>query len=66
MAENNDFWDFYWETRLLPMENLGKRAAILAVSGLIRRLAPTAGRPLRLRFAMKDADLYSLCFAQRT
>ena len=48
MSENNDFWDFYWETRLLPMENLGKRAAILAVSGLIRRLAQGVDRPLRL------------------
>ena len=48
MPENNDFWDFYWETRLLPMENLGKRAAILAVSGLIRRLAQPPSRPLRL------------------
>jgi SAM-dependent methyltransferase len=48
MPENNDFWDFYWETRLLPMENLGKRAAILAASSLIRHLAPQAGHPLRL------------------
>jgi hypothetical protein len=30
MSNNEDFWDFYWETRLLPMENLGKQAAILA------------------------------------
>jgi hypothetical protein len=48
MPETDDFWDFYWETRLLPMENLGKRAAILAASGLIRRLAQQADHPLRL------------------
>lgn len=48
MPENDDFWDFYWETRLQPMENLGKRAAILAVSKLIRRLAGQADHPLQL------------------
>jgi SAM-dependent methyltransferase len=48
MPENNDFWDFYWEIRLLPMENLGKRAAILTTSGLIRLLAQQANHPLRL------------------
>lgn len=48
MPENNDFWNFYWEVRLLPMENLGKRAAILAASELIRLLAQQARRPLRL------------------
>ena len=48
MPENNDFWNFYWETRLLPMENLGKRESILAASELIRRTAQSANRPLRL------------------
>jgi SAM-dependent methyltransferase len=48
MPDNDSFWDFYWETRLLPLENLGKRAAILAASGLIRRQSLQAGRPLRL------------------
>lgn len=48
MLDNDDFWDFYWETRLRPMENLGKRAAILAASALIRRLAPHTNHPLRL------------------
>lgn len=48
MPENNDFWDFYWEQRLLPMENLGKRAAIIAASGLIRLLAQQVDHPLRL------------------
>jgi SAM-dependent methyltransferase len=48
MPDNAEFWDFYWETRLRPMENLGKRAAILAASGLIRRLAQETGRPVRL------------------
>jgi SAM-dependent methyltransferase len=48
MPENDDFWDFYWDTRLAEMENLGKRAAILAVSKLIRRLAPQFDHPLRL------------------
>ena len=48
MPENDRFWDFYWETRLKPMENLGKRAAILAGSDLIRRLAQQGDQPLRL------------------
>ena len=48
MSKNNDFWDFYWEMRLLPMENLGKRAAILAASELIRTLAQQVNHPLRL------------------
>ena len=48
MPENDDFWDFYWENRLLPMENLGKQAAILAASKLIRLLAQQVNRPIRL------------------
>ncbi len=49
MPENEAFWDFYWEVRLQAMENLGKRAAILAASRLIRNLTQPAGRPpLRL------------------
>ena len=48
MPENDDFWDFYWENRLLPMENLGKRVAILAASKLIRLLAQQSNHPLRL------------------
>jgi SAM-dependent methyltransferase len=48
MSENNEFWNFYWETRLRPMENLGKRESILAASRLIRRMAQGADHPLRL------------------
>jgi len=48
VSENDSFWDVYWETRLQPMENLGKRSAILAASRLIRQLAPQADRPLRI------------------
>ncbi len=48
MFEDESFWDFYWETRLRHMENLGKRAAILAASRLIRRLALQNSQPLRL------------------
>ena len=48
MSENDDFWDFYWEVRLQPMENLGKRAAILAASRRIRLLAQQIDHPLRL------------------
>jgi SAM-dependent methyltransferase len=48
MLKENNFWDFYWEIRLLPMENLGKRAAILATSRLIRLLAQEVNHPLRL------------------
>jgi SAM-dependent methyltransferase len=48
MTENDTFWNFYWETHLQPMENLGKRAAILAVSALIRRLSSQTNQSLRL------------------
>lgn len=48
MPETDEFWDFYWEIRLLPMENLGKRYAILAASRLIRRLAQQGDHRLRL------------------
>jgi SAM-dependent methyltransferase len=48
VPENDDFWDFYWETRLLPIENLGKREAIQAASRLIRQLAGQDIRPVRL------------------
>jgi len=48
MPETDEFWDFYWESRLLPMENLGKRYAILAASRVIRRLAQQGDRRLRL------------------
>jgi SAM-dependent methyltransferase len=48
MPENDAFWDFYWENRLIPMENLGKRAAILMASKLIRLLAQQIDHPLRL------------------
>lgn len=47
MAED-DFWSFYWEMRLAPLENLGKRAAILSISRLIRTLAERGKAPLRL------------------
>jgi hypothetical protein len=40
--------DFYWENRLLPMENLGKQAAILAASKLIRLLAQQVNHPIQL------------------
>ncbi|HVN56063.1 MAG TPA: class I SAM-dependent methyltransferase [Anaerolineaceae bacterium] len=46
--ELEDFWEFYWETRLRPIENLGKRAAILAASRLIRKHAQAQQRPLRV------------------
>lgn len=48
MPENDAFWDFYWETRLQEMENLGKREAILAASRLIRRLNAETGRLVRV------------------
>jgi SAM-dependent methyltransferase len=48
MLEESAFWDFYWEMRLLPMENLGKRIAILETSKLIRLLAQDFDHPLRL------------------
>lgn len=48
MTENEAFWDFYWETHLQAMENLGKRAAILSASALIRRLSKQGAQSLRL------------------
>ncbi len=46
--DSDEFWDFYWETRLHGMEDLGKREAILAVSKRIRSLAGSIQPPLRL------------------
>ncbi|NTV84015.1 MAG: class I SAM-dependent methyltransferase, partial [Bacteroidales bacterium] len=48
MAAADDFWNFYWEMRLAPLENLGKQAAILAISRLIRTLAEQGHPPLRM------------------
>ena len=48
MLENDSFWDFYWETRLLAMDHLGKQTAVLAASRLIRLLAGQVDHPLRL------------------
>lgn len=48
MPENDEFWDLYWEMRLQSMENLGKQAAILAVSRLIRRLERQSDQPISL------------------
>jgi SAM-dependent methyltransferase len=45
---DDEFWDFYWEMRLTPLENLGKQAAILAISRLMRTLAEQVNHPLRL------------------
>lgn len=48
MPENVAFWELYWDIRLQHMENLGKRAAILAVSKLIRQQAQQVNHPLKL------------------
>jgi SAM-dependent methyltransferase len=48
MPDSDDFWDFFWESHLQPMENLGKRAAILAGSRLIRQLAQRTNHPVRV------------------
>ena len=47
MTESGEFWDMYWEIRLQPLQNLGKKAAILAGSRLIRQLSQ-GNRPVRL------------------
>jgi SAM-dependent methyltransferase len=47
MPESDQFWDFYWEMRLQELQNLGKRAAILAASRVIRKLAE-GGRGVRM------------------
>ena len=48
MPETEAFWDFYWEVRLQELQNLGKKAAILAASRLIRQLAAQPDQPVRL------------------
>jgi SAM-dependent methyltransferase len=48
MPETEAFWDFYWEVRLQELQNLGKKAAILAASRLIRKLAGQPDQPVRL------------------
>jgi hypothetical protein len=48
MPESDGFWDFYWEMRLQELQNLGKRAAILTASKLIRRLSERTGQIVRL------------------
>ncbi len=45
---DDDFWDVYWESHLLSMENLGKQVAIQAASRLIRQLSKEINHPLRL------------------
>lgn len=46
--ESSTFWELYWEIRLQELQNLGKKAAILAISALIRQVAAAFDRPLRL------------------
>lgn len=46
--ESSEFWELYWDAHLQALHNLGKREAILAVSRLIRQLAQTSERALRL------------------
>jgi SAM-dependent methyltransferase len=48
MLDSDDFWEFYWEQHLRPLENQGKREAILAASRLIRTRYQQTGRPLRV------------------
>lgn len=48
MTESDSFWDLYWEVRLRDIETLGKRSAIIAASGLVRRIATATGKPVRL------------------
>ncbi len=45
---DDDFWDEYWESHLISMENLGKQVAIQAASRLIRQLSKELNHPLRL------------------
>lgn len=48
MSQDESFWEFYWELRLRPMENLGKREAILAASRLVQALAARPGGQARM------------------
>lgn len=48
MPDDAEFWDFYWESRLRPLENLGKRQAILTASRLIRGWRHTHAQPARV------------------
>jgi SAM-dependent methyltransferase len=45
---DDGFWDVYWESHLLSMENLGKQVAIQAASRLIRQHSNEVNHPLRL------------------
>jgi SAM-dependent methyltransferase len=45
---DDDFWDVYWESHLLSMENLGKQVAIQTASRLIRQHSNELNHPLRL------------------
>ncbi len=46
--ENDAFWELYWDAKLQYQQNLGKKQAILAISKLIRQVAPASDHPLRL------------------
>jgi SAM-dependent methyltransferase len=48
IVEDDSFWDFYWEVRLQEIETLGKRAALIAASQVIRKVWAESGAPLRL------------------
>lgn len=48
MPDSDEFWDLYWEMRLDALQNLGKKAAVLAASKLVRQLNQPPGKPVRL------------------
>ena len=47
VTESSEFWEMYWDLRLQPLQNLGKKAAILAASKLIRQVSQ-GGQAVRL------------------
>jgi SAM-dependent methyltransferase len=48
MTESDGFWDFYWETSLQKLADLGKWEATRAASQLVRHLASDPFQPVRL------------------
>jgi len=56
-SRDDSVWDLYWEMRLQALENLGKRAAIVAASALVRRLAEAGGPVALLELGCGEAQV---------
>ena len=52
----------HWAASRLVLLALAAISAAMLVSSLVRSRLSLAGRPVRIRMRMKDADLYSFRF----